>query len=68
MAKTWAGDPPECDLCGKVIASEFSDAKVPGGRWGILCSTCAFVRQVKYGTGQGQLYKKQGDKWVKVKG
>lgn len=70
MQKFWAGDPPDkCDLCGDKITFEFSDAKVPRGRWGILCPVCVGKHKVRFGLGFGQRYKMQKDgRWLKVEG
>jgi hypothetical protein len=67
--KTWIGSPPErCDICGETLASGFVDGQTRQGPWGCLCGKCHAKYGVGLGTGRGQKYEKQGDKFVKVAG
>ena len=68
--KTWYGDPPQaCDICGLEITTEFIDGRTDfRGMWGCMCLDCHKQHGVGLGTGRGQKYHLQNDKFVKVDG
>lgn len=67
-AVIWAGDPESCDLCGHRLQDHFIDGKTRSGPWGTMCLLCFEVHGTGLGTGQGQLYQRQGADWVKTAG
>jgi hypothetical protein len=72
MVKTWIGEPGDCNGCNKPFTNAFSDVRTLYGSWGNFCDTClpkyTEGKRKCYGTGLGQRYEKQADKWVKVAG
>lgn len=68
--KYWSGSTPDdCNLCGCIFGRVFSDARIPGHGWGLVCHPCAQAHRVQYGTGLGQQYRRQPDgRWLKVQG
>jgi hypothetical protein len=60
--------PPQCDLCAAKITDTFFDAATKWGQWGYVCPKCFVQGGMKLGTGYGQKYVKQGDRWKKVAG
>ena len=69
MPITYANPPKECDTCSTPIISEFSDAYIPAfGQWGNICPGCAITYGIRYGTGQGQKFQRQGKDFGKVEG
>ena len=70
MTKTWSGASPKtCDACSTPLTDVFFDAKAADGtgRWGNFCRSC-FNKYTyrKLGTGFGQKYQRNGDRWEKV--
>lgn len=60
--------PSTCDACEGAIGTVFSDARLQG-RWGNFCHSCTQAHRIQFGTGRGQLYRKQADgRYLKVKG
>lgn len=71
MATHWIGEPPKaCNICGKALVTEFTDAREPRtGRWGVFCTGCVKEYNMSYGTGNGQMFQLQADgQWLKTKG
>jgi hypothetical protein len=65
----WVGPTPtKCDNCNRPITHQFVDGKTKYGPWGILCMTCHEVVGVGLGIGKGQMYLKEGDKFIKMLG
>lgn len=56
----FAGDPQECDFCGRPLFDEqfFADAELPGrnGAWGFLCKVCTTSHGIRPGWGRAQFY------------
>ena len=64
--KTWVGDPPiKCDICRRLLLKVFVDGRTKAGPWAIMCIVCMELSGTGLGTGNGQLYVKAGDEWVK---
>ncbi len=64
----WAG-PRVCDFCRQTIHGILYDARTKSGPWATMCQGDFDIYGVgKLGTGQGQRYEQQGDKFVKVGG
>jgi len=67
--KTWAGDPGHCDICKDEITHEFVDGRMEGySSWAKMCPGCHVIHGAGIGEGVGQLYQKQLNTWVKVRG
>lgn len=73
-ALLYAGDPQECDFCGRPMFDEcfFADAELPGrnGQWGILCTVCTTSHGIQAGWGRAQFYGRSeiSSKWVCMAG
>ena len=67
--KIWQGSPPlECDICRGRIQGIFIDGATRSGPWGCMCPECHRTQGRGIGQGQGQVYMKQGNDWVKSAG
>jgi len=59
----YAGDPGECDGCGRPLRDEHFFAEVclstHSGAWGYLCLVCTQVDQVRPAWGQAQFYERR---------
>jgi hypothetical protein len=66
----WRGsEPTSCELCNNRLRVSFYDAKTPGGPWGMICSLCFTIHDMRTGTGWGQKYERQRDgSWLKTEG
>ena len=65
----WIGKIPECcDICQTKIEDVFVDGKIEGcNAWGIMCPFCALSLGINLGKGNGQLYAKNVDSFVKIR-
>jgi hypothetical protein len=68
--KEWIGSAPKaCDLCKKVIDNEFIDGVISSVMcWAIMCRKCHAEEGSGIGQGRGQVYQKEGNRFVKVAG
>lgn len=72
--KKWLSPRPKCDLCLSTqncvnYPDEFVDGRIKGhSTWAIMCPECFELYGVGIGTGVGQLYKKQGEDFIKIGG
>lgn len=70
----FSGPPERCDACGKPIAGQrfFGDCEFPGqGGWGHACPACIADWGLRFGWGQGQLYRRTDEaepRWLMVAG
>jgi hypothetical protein len=65
----WVGDPPrQCDLCHAPIGDCFIDGKTDRQffPWACMCPACHAKCGGQLGLGLGQMYQRQGDRFVKV--
>lgn len=63
----WQGSwPLICDLCKAEITTCFIDGKTAMGPWGILCPECHAEHGIGLGTGRGQRYEREGERFAKV--
>ena len=61
--------PSKCDICGGEFKNGcIYDAKTCNGPWAYMCMQCFHDYGLGLGTGLGQEYQKQGDKWIKTEG
>lgn len=62
--------PGFCETCHAPIKKKFYDAKTSLGPWACMCPTCFNLGPGigKLGTGLGQEYTQQGNKWIKTGG
>jgi len=58
LVKTWAGEPGDCDLCGRPFTTIFIDGAMQRGSWANMCLMCFEQHGVGIGTGRGQKYEK----------
>jgi len=69
MEKSWDGaEPDACDICDGRIPKTFVDGATRMGPWAVMCPACHASHGVGLGTGRGQKYVKDGNKFIKVEG
>lgn len=57
-----------CDICGFEKPNVLIDGRTTDGPWALMCGNCFDIYGAGLGTGLGQKYVKQGDKYIKVEG
>ena len=66
---TYYNPPKTCDMCNKLIGSEFVDGATDRGPWANMCMACFSRYGRGLGMGRGQHYQKQEDgKFHKIAG
>lgn len=71
LGRTWIGNVPSCQVCGKIFSDGDYMVDGPpkrGGPWGNICEACFLAGDRRLGNGYGQLYRKQGGEWLMVGG
>jgi hypothetical protein len=66
----WIGEIKRCDLCGHDFENDkyMVDGATAPGSWANMCARCFEEQKAEIGWGKGQLYLRNGGRWLLVAG